>query len=98
MNGLIKKKNDYGLGKSTDNIMIRNIYHTLLVTQLEITDSALDRLDKTFKPKFLSILQFAIMEKSPFLDEILNLLKESSEFKLEELISDLELFIEFVIT
>lgn len=38
------------------------------------------------------------MEKSPFLDEILTLLMQSSEFKLEELIADLELFVEFVIT
>jgi hypothetical protein len=38
------------------------------------------------------------MEKSPFLDEILLLLQQCSELKLDELIADLELFDEFVIT
>lgn len=33
MNSLAKKKNDYGLGKSTDHNLIRSIYHTLSVTQ-----------------------------------------------------------------
>lgn len=79
--------------------MFRKIFHTLSITQFDLTESAKKRLKyKKYKIEFLSILQFAIIEKSPFLEEILNLLKQCSEFKLEELIADLELFIEFVIT
>ena len=56
--------------------MFRKIFHTLSITQFDLTESAKKRLKyKKYKIEFLSILQFAIIEKSPFLEEILNLLK-----------------------
>ena len=51
-----------------------------------------------FQVKFLNIIEYSIKMRTPFLNEVLSMLKQCSEFKLQDLIPDLKLYIEVINT